>query len=75
MHLPNTTDLEIAKRMGLIPNNKKFNLDQMIIEKCYGEPMIAGPIRNRVNNPQVLTATNPLNYNKGDALVLIGRRR
>lgn len=47
----------------------------LIVKGHYGRPMIGSIERKRSANPRVTFVTDKLNYEAGDALLLIGYRR
>ena len=63
-------EMEVLRHMGLVSDKVREN---MIVMGHYGDaPMIGVGERRRSNNELVRKATDRLNYQQGDALLLMG---
>lgn len=67
-------EINILKGASLLPESLKFDPKYLIINGFYGGQMVSGE-RRRCNNPKIVALTDRLNYEQGDAVLLIGYRR
>jgi len=71
---PNQQILNLIRNIGLF--HPRLNPDNLIIPGYYGDqPMIRGGPRPRSKNDRVRSLTNQLDYDHGDALLIVGQRR
>lgn len=70
--IPKQKELDILAAMGLIGLNVNQNL--VAKEHYGGKPMIGGE-RKRSSNPKITEVTDELDYEHGDAQLLVGYRK
>lgn len=67
---PGESEVELVRRMGLV--TRDFDRGSMVVRGHYGQPMIGDGSRQRSSYPRVTKATDKLDYEAGDALLLVG---
>jgi len=73
-HPPDNQTLDLIRNINLC--HHRLNPDSLIIPGYYGgQPMVQGGLRPRSRNDRIRNLTNQLDYDHGDALLLIGQRR
>ncbi len=65
-------DLNTLNKLGQITST--LDMKRLVIDGCYGGSMIGSGERRRSIKPEVRRTTNILDYERGDALLLIGYR-
>lgn len=70
---PTNEELVLIRYMGLY--SSALDPSTLIVRDHYGRPMILSGERKRSTNRRVTAVTEKLNYEAGDALLLVGYRR
>lgn len=71
--LANQTDLNLLSKLNLLTPNTDLNT--LIVRGCYGNQMILDLPRRRVCEEKITTFSDLLDYQSGDAALLIGYRK
>jgi hypothetical protein len=68
-------EVDLLNKMGLVPTNLPFDDMYLIVKGYYGEPMIMGEERRRLPIPRIEEISKRLDYQAGDAMLLVGYRK
>lgn len=72
--LAQQTELDLLARMDVLPKDKEFDPVTLVIRKSYGTRLIQSGPRRRSSVVKVVALTDLLDYEEGDAVVLVGYR-
>lgn len=68
-------ECELLTDMELIRPGQQVDCKSLLVKGYYGSPMIGSGIRRRSEQSRVRQLTDRLDYDQGDALLLLGYRR
>lgn len=68
------TELDLLSRMDVLPKDKEFDPVSLVVRKSYDTRLIQNGPRRRSSVAKVVALTELLDYEEGDAVLLVGYR-